>query len=172
MVSPRFLALLDRSSSSLSRSRTERGRRVRRHHLGLDRPAHGGLSAARCVPSLLAALNGVPGADGASPSASGLKLLIALSDRYALGFWATDCYATHLNIVQPGSSGAQKVADASSFYTDKWAISMFQKRLAHIMAHPNSLMGGKTWAELDSVILAVERELSRFRGSTWGGSSR
>ncbi|GAA5884393.1 hypothetical protein JCM3774_002357 [Rhodotorula dairenensis] len=86
----------------------------------------------------------------------GLKLLIALSDRYALGFWATDCYATHLNIVQPGSSGAQKVADASSFYTDEWAISMFQKRLAHIMAHPNSLMGGKTWAELDSVILAVE----------------
>ncbi|KWU42629.1 glycoside hydrolase family 5 protein, partial [Rhodotorula sp. JG-1b] len=86
----------------------------------------------------------------------GLKLLIALSDRYALGFWSTDCYATHLNIVQPGSSGAQKVADASKFYTDDWTISMFEKRLAHIMKHSNALMGGQTWAELDSVILAVE----------------
>ncbi|TKA50408.1 hypothetical protein B0A53_06263 [Rhodotorula sp. CCFEE 5036] len=86
----------------------------------------------------------------------GLKLLIALSDRYALGFWSTDCYATHLNIVQPGSFGAQKVADASKFYTDEWTISMFEKRLAHIMKHSNALMGGRTWAELESVIFAVE----------------
>lgn len=96
------------------------------------------------------------------PATPGLKLLIALSDRYALGFWSTDCYATHLNIVQPGSSGAQKVADASKFYTDDWTISMFEKRLAHIMKHSNALMGGQTWAELDSVILAVERGFALF----------
>ncbi|BGP53901.1 hypothetical protein JCM8202_006094 [Rhodotorula sphaerocarpa] len=85
----------------------------------------------------------------------GLKLLIACSDRYALGFWSTDSYAVKLNLVKPGSTGAQKVSDASSFYTNSWAISMFDKRLAHIMGHYNPKLG-KTWAELDEVILAVE----------------
>jgi hypothetical protein len=106
------------------------------------------------------------------PPPPGLKLLIALSDRYALGFWSTDCYATHLNIVQPGSSGAQKVADASKFYTDEWTISMFEKRLAHIMKHSNALMGGRTWAELESVIFAVEREFRAFFPEFHSGCSR
>ncbi|GAA6009280.1 uncharacterized protein JCM10292_000758 [Rhodotorula paludigena] len=86
----------------------------------------------------------------------GLKLLIALSDRYSLGFWATDSYAVQLNIVPKGSSGAQKVANAASFYTNAWSIQMFEKRLAHIMSHKNSLMGNQPWSELDSVIYAVE----------------
>lgn len=95
----------------------------------------------------------------------GLKLMIALSDRYALGFWSTDAYATQLDIVQPGSSGVQKVADASSFYTSDWAIGMFDKRLAHIMNHQNQLLGGKKWADLDDVIYAVERELCDSRSA-------
>ncbi|BGP24151.1 beta-1,3-mannanase [Rhodotorula toruloides] len=86
----------------------------------------------------------------------GLKLMIALSDRYALGFWSTDSYATQLNIVKAGSSGVQQVADASSFYTSEWAIGMFDKRLAHIMNHQNQALGGKKWADLDDVIYAVE----------------
>ncbi|BGO91075.1 hypothetical protein NBRC10512_005832 [Rhodotorula toruloides] len=86
----------------------------------------------------------------------GLKLMIALSDRYALGFWSTDSYATQLNIVKAGSSGVQKVADASSFYTSEWAIGMFEKRLAHIMNHQNQALGGRKWADLDDVIYAVE----------------
>ncbi|GAA6023569.1 hypothetical protein JCM10207_005717 [Rhodosporidiobolus poonsookiae] len=87
--------------------------------------------------------------------ARGLKLLIALSDRYALGFWSTDSYALKLNIVKSGSSGAQKVANAAAFYTRDDAISAFDARLKHIMAHKNAQLG-KTWAELDDVIYAVE----------------
>ncbi|BGP39499.1 hypothetical protein JCM10450v2_003465 [Rhodotorula kratochvilovae] len=88
--------------------------------------------------------------------ARGLKLLIALSDRYALGFWSTDTYATQLNIVSKGSSGAQKVANAASFYTNAWAVQSFEARLAHIMNHKNALLGNQKWADLDEVIYAVE----------------
>lgn len=84
--------------------------------------------------------------------------MIALSDRYALGFWSTDSYATQLNIVAAGSSGVQKVANAASFYTNAWAIQKFENRLSHIMNHRNSFLGGQKWADLDEVIYAVERE--------------
>ncbi|GAA5905838.1 hypothetical protein JCM6882_000474 [Rhodosporidiobolus microsporus] len=87
--------------------------------------------------------------------ARGLKLLIALGDRYSLGFWHTDAYALKLNIVKAGSSGVQKVANAASFYTSSTAIGWYDARLKHIMAHKNSQLG-KTWAELDEVIYAVE----------------
>ncbi|CEQ43083.1 SPOSA6832_04978 [Sporobolomyces salmonicolor] len=89
-------------------------------------------------------------------SVRGLKLLIALSDRYALGYWSTDSYAVQLNIVTSASAGAAQISDAASFYTDPWAIEMFDKRMAHIMAHVNSLLGGKAWSDLDSVIYALE----------------
>ncbi|KPV75112.1 glycoside hydrolase family 5 protein [Rhodotorula graminis WP1] len=104
--------------------------------------------------------------------ARGLKLMIALSDRYALGFWSTDSYATQLNIVAAGSSGVQKVANAGSFYTNAWAINMFEDRLSHIMNHQNALMGGQKWADLDEVIYAVEPQNEpqghmQMASSTW-----
>jgi mannan endo-1,4-beta-mannosidase len=86
---------------------------------------------------------------------TGLKLLIALSDRYALGFWSTDSYALKLNIVTAGSTGVQKVANAASYYTSASAASWTDNRLKHIMQHKNAALG-KTWAELDEVIYAVE----------------
>ncbi|KAM0750222.1 hypothetical protein T439DRAFT_326171 [Meredithblackwellia eburnea MCA 4105] len=90
--------------------------------------------------------------------ARGLKLLIALSDRYALGFWSTDAYALKYNIVKSGTSGAQEVSDASVFYTSSSAISDFNNRLNHILSHKNALLGGKTWAQLNDVIYAFEAQ--------------
>ncbi|KAM0787328.1 hypothetical protein ACM66B_003417 [Microbotryomycetes sp. NB124-2] len=86
----------------------------------------------------------------------GLKLLIALSDRYALGYWSTDRYALQLNIVKAGTSGVQRIANAASFYTNPWAIKMFDQRLTHIMQHKNDKLGGRTWAQLDDVVYAYE----------------
>ncbi|KAK4055925.1 hypothetical protein OIO90_002918 [Microbotryomycetes sp. JL221] len=86
----------------------------------------------------------------------GLKLLIALSDRYALGYWSTDRYALQLNIVKSGTSGVQKIANAASFYTNPWAIKMFDQRLDHIMKHKNDKLDGRTWAQLDDVVYAYE----------------
>ncbi|GAA5881239.1 hypothetical protein JCM1840_000635 [Sporobolomyces johnsonii] len=108
-------------------------------------------------------------------SVRGLKLLIALSDRYALGYWSTDSYAVQLNIVTSASAGAAQISDAASFYTNTWAIEMFDKRMAHIMSHENSLLGGKAWSELDSVIYAVEPQNEpqghmTMASSTWACS--
>ncbi|GAA5992473.1 hypothetical protein JCM11641_000833 [Rhodosporidiobolus odoratus] len=88
--------------------------------------------------------------------ARGLKLLIALSDRYALGYWSTDSYALKLNIATSGSSGAQKIANAAPFYMSTECHGWFDARLKHIMTHKNDQMGGKSWAELEEVIYAVE----------------
>ncbi|KAL8283497.1 hypothetical protein RQP46_005600 [Phenoliferia psychrophenolica] len=89
-------------------------------------------------------------------SSRGLKLVIALSDRYALGFWSTDAYALQLKIVKPSTSGAQQVSDAKTFYTDSGAIKSFESRLKHIMEHVNDKMGGKKWKELSGVVYAFE----------------
>ncbi|KAH8918707.1 glycoside hydrolase family 5 protein [Atractiella rhizophila] len=89
-------------------------------------------------------------------SARGIKLIIALGDRYALGFWSTDSYATKYGIVSPGSSGDQRVADASPFYTSKSAINSYDARIEHILSHQNELMGNKPWSELSEAIFAFE----------------
>lgn len=84
--------------------------------------------------------------------------MIALSDRYALGFWSTNSYAIKLNIVQPSQKGQQslKVRDASAFYSGEWAIEMFEKRIEHALNHENGLMGGTKWKDLSSVVYAFE----------------
>jgi hypothetical protein len=84
-----------------------------------------------------------------------MKLIIACGDRYALGFWDTDQYAYAYGIVSSGS-GAQKVADASAFYTSTSAKTYFDKRIDHILTHKNSYMDNLPWSQLDSVIYALE----------------
>lgn len=58
-----------------------------------------------------------------------MQLIISIHDRYALGFWDTDQYAYKYGIVS-GGSGAQRISDASNFYTDGDAISNMDKRIA------------------------------------------
>lgn len=89
-----------------------------------------------------------------------MKLVIALSDRYALGFWSTNSYAVQLSIVQPHQKGMQslKVKNANAFYTDSWAIKMFEQRMSHALNHENQLMGGRKWRDLSSVVYAYEGE--------------
>lgn len=85
----------------------------------------------------------------------GMKLVIALGDRYALGFWDTNDYARKFGIVQ-GGSGAQRIANAANFYLDTDAKVAYDKRIDYILNHRNSLMGDKKWAELDEVIYSLE----------------
>lgn len=84
-----------------------------------------------------------------------IKLIIACGDRYALGFWDTDQYAYAYGIVD-GGSGAQKVSDASTFYTSNSAMTYFDHRIDHIMSHKNKKMSNLPWSQLDSVIYAME----------------
>ncbi|GAA5912348.1 uncharacterized protein JCM6883_005640 [Sporobolomyces salmoneus] len=90
----------------------------------------------------------------------GLKLMIALSDRYALGFWSTNSYALNLKIISPSQKGQQslKIKDASSFYSNEWAIQMFEKRISRALNHENQLLGRKKWKDLSSVVYAFEAQ--------------
>jgi hypothetical protein len=106
-----------------------------------------------------------------------MKLIIAMGDRYALGYWQTDAYALKYGIVQPGTSGAQQIDDASPFYTSEDAIHEYDNRLKRkspesslqrlqkrilrykigwldILNHRNAKMGHRRWTELDEVIEA------------------
>ena len=106
---------------------------------------------------------------------AGMKLIIALGDRYALGFWETDAYAIKYGLVAPGTSGVQQVHDASKFYLSEEATSSFDNRIrrmfdisfsvttlltrdtlifSDILSHQNSFMGSKPWCELEEVIYA------------------
>ncbi|SCV67580.1 BQ2448_5191 [Microbotryum intermedium] len=67
-------------------------------------------------------------------------------------------YAIQLNIVKAGSSGVQKVADASAYYTSSWATNALDNRITHILNHKNALMSNSTWASLDDVIYAFEAQ--------------
>lgn len=86
----------------------------------------------------------------------GLKLMIALHDRYALGFWDTDTYATQFGVVSQGSSGAQQHADASTFYKSSRAAAAFDQRIKHILSHRNALLGNKPWSQLSNVVHSFE----------------
>ncbi|KZT50221.1 glycoside hydrolase family 5 protein, partial [Calocera cornea HHB12733] len=88
-------------------------------------------------------------------SQRGMKLLIALHDRYALGFWSTDVYCTQLGI-SGFTNNPPQIADASAFYTNDWAASMFDQRMTHILNHQNAQMGNTAWKDLDSGIYGFE----------------
>jgi len=90
-------------------------------------------------------------------SQRGMKLLIALHDRYALGFWSTDIYCTQLGI-SPYTNNPPQIADASAFYTNSWAATMFDQRITHILNHQNAQMGNAAWKDLDSAIYGFEPE--------------
>lgn len=90
-------------------------------------------------------------------SQRGIKLLIALHDRYAVGFWNTDAYAYKFGVVS-GGSGAQQVADASSYYTSTQAQQAIDNRITHVLNHKNAKMGNKAWKDLSEGIFAFEAE--------------
>ncbi|KAJ1564526.1 hypothetical protein HK405_014636 [Cladochytrium tenue] len=74
----------------------------------------------------------------------GIKLIIALHDRYSLGTWDTDAYATAYG--------------DSAFYTNSAAQAAMDARIAHILAHSNPNFSGRAWSDLSEVVLAFEPE--------------
>ncbi|KAJ1548419.1 hypothetical protein HK405_003272, partial [Cladochytrium tenue] len=74
----------------------------------------------------------------------GLKLIIALHDRYSLGTWDSDAYANTYG--------------ASAFYTDSNAQAAFDKRINHILTHTNPNFNNRPWSDLEEVVFAFEPE--------------
>ncbi|KAI8844340.1 glycoside hydrolase superfamily [Chytriomyces cf. hyalinus JEL632] len=80
-----------------------------------------------------------------------IRLLIAMHDRWSLDATWTICDAY---------CQAYKAADGSlnAFYANPTAESQFDKRLAYIASHRNSLMGNRAWKDIPEAIYAFEIE--------------
>ncbi|KLO18933.1 glycoside hydrolase family 5 protein [Schizopora paradoxa] len=80
-------------------------------------------------------------------STRGIKLIIALHDRYALGTYSSDAYVTKYDLQ----------SDASAFYTNADAVSDYDNRITHILNYQSPNFG-KAWKDLSEVIFAFDIE--------------
>ncbi|KAH7558610.1 glycoside hydrolase superfamily [Bipolaris maydis] len=80
----------------------------------------------------------------------GIKLVIALHDRYQLGCWGNDTYVSKYKL--PAVDCAKTPAsqnDVTFFYQDASPIFDFDNRMAHILQHKNQLISGAPqWKDL------------------------
>ncbi|RPA95779.1 hypothetical protein L873DRAFT_1744754 [Choiromyces venosus 120613-1] len=85
----------------------------------------------------------------------GIKLIIALHDRYALGCWSSDAYVKKYKLpaIDCNSSPAS-ANNVVSWYQDPSPIYDFDNRMKHIVNHRNPLLGNKKWSELSSYIFS------------------
>ncbi|KAK0384836.1 hypothetical protein NLU13_7314 [Sarocladium strictum] len=86
----------------------------------------------------------------------GIKLTIALHDRYQLGCWGNDTYVQkyHLPAVDC-ALGSVKQNNVEWWYRDANAIRDFENRIKHILEHRNKLIPGQpAWKDLSSHIFA------------------
>lgn len=98
----------------------------------------------------------------------GIKLTIALHDRWSLGnkivritflikgCWRYDVYVDAFNITRANCAN-QTYNNPFPFYSNPKAIQAFQNRVAHILNHVNPHFG-LPWSSLSDVIFSVEPE--------------
>lgn len=68
-------------------------------------------------------------------SQRGLKLTVALHDRWSLGCWRTDAYVKKYNIPRaPSCSKEPGMNDPTVFYESRAALADFTKRIEHILS--------------------------------------
>ncbi|KAI4670642.1 uncharacterized protein J4E88_009734 [Alternaria novae-zelandiae] len=86
----------------------------------------------------------------------GIKLIIAMHDRYQLGCWGNDTYVSKYKL--PAIDCARTPAaqnDVTFFYQDASPIFDFDNRLTHILQHRNSLLSGSPqWKNLSDYIFS------------------
>ncbi|CEO97812.1 hypothetical protein PBRA_005926 [Plasmodiophora brassicae] len=81
-----------------------------------------------------------------------LKLIIAMHDRYMLGWSGSDAYVYKYHL----PTGSHN--NATAFYFDSRAQSDFDRRLLHILNHQNALLGNRSWSALSEAVFAFEPE--------------
>mmetsp|Transcript_36549 Transcript_36549/g.50932 ORF Transcript_36549/g.50932 Transcript_36549/m.50932 type:complete len:490 (-) Transcript_36549:386-1855(-) len=95
----------------------------------------------------------------------GIKLDIALHDRYSLGCWREDAYVTEYSL----PSGCCKCVFAKNqvdrFYTDPEIQAKFDERLVHILQHWNPHFK-KSWGDLHEVVASFAPQ-NEAQGHIW-----
>ncbi|PNS15920.1 hypothetical protein CAC42_4321 [Sphaceloma murrayae] len=88
--------------------------------------------------------------------ARGIKLIIALHDRYQLGCWGSDTYVTKYKLPAVNCATAPASQnDVTWWYQDPSPIYDFDNRLTHILQHRNQLLpGAPQWKDLPDYIFS------------------
>jgi mannan endo-1,4-beta-mannosidase len=87
---------------------------------------------------------------------AGIKLIIALHDRYSLGVWNQDAYARELNLGYRNGNPYQIAIDG--FYNNAQMEAKFDSRIALILNYPSQSYPGSTFGSLGNVILSFNIE--------------
>jgi mannan endo-1,4-beta-mannosidase len=104
----------------------------------------------------------------------GIKLLIAMHDRYALGCWNTDAYATEFKLPTVVSCGSQYNIPLR-FYRDANVIAVYDQRIKHVLTHKNPYFNNRTWGSIGEAIYAFDVQhssqanfpVTAVRNATW-----
>ena len=91
----------------------------------------------------------------------GLKLVIALHDRYSLGCWMEDAYVAKYRLPTTKNCGAGTATvsaenDLAGFYTSAQAAADMDRRFAHILDHLNPNFGSRPWSAIPEAILGFD----------------
>jgi len=86
----------------------------------------------------------------------GVKLAIALHDRYELGCWYCDAYHEYLGLTCLAGQPCGPLNDASKFYRNSTVIKAFDQRLETILNYKNPEMGNRRWGDLKDVVAMFE----------------
>jgi mannan endo-1,4-beta-mannosidase len=91
-------------------------------------------------------------------SQRGIKLIIALHDRYSLGCWSTDSYVSKYNIPTTNNCGGGDIGanDLSGFYNNAAAAADMDRRFAHIVSHRNPAFSSRPWSAIPEAILGFD----------------
>jgi len=91
----------------------------------------------------------------------GIKLILALHDRWYLGDWeGSDIYTTLYGV----RAGSPQLHD---YYDAQAGVAMMQRldaRLQHVLTHRNPLMGNRAWGTMNDVVFSVEAENEAMGG--------
>ena len=87
---------------------------------------------------------------------AGIKLIIALHDRYSLGVWNEDAYSRELILGYRNGNSYQTAVDG--FYNNAQMEAKFDSRIAFILNYASKSYPGSTFGSLGKVILSFNIE--------------
>jgi len=91
-------------------------------------------------------------------AARGLKLNIALHNRYSLGCWRADAYADKYRLPRAKDllCNPPQQSDAAPFYASAAAAREIDRRFAFVLSHRNALMSNTAWSQLHEVVFGFD----------------
>jgi len=91
-------------------------------------------------------------------SQKGIKLDIAMHDRYSLGCWAADAYVKKYGYTNTAPNCDTSKNQPSAFYTNANSQADFDRRLIHILTHKNPHFNNRAWGSISEAVFSFSPE--------------